>query len=220
MVTFPQPPVPVLAGMELALRRADRELAAHLASLRVGALAYGWPLLRSLFAEVLPRGDWLRLMDRFLANADKPELYEAAAVGFAVASRAQLLAIESTGEAETFFRRQQSTPVLDLGTMFQVMERVWSFGPPQQWRRTGSGVDGGDGGGGGMEEAMSALSLLRAPRQEFKPLPRVGAYPYYNGYPQFAIDYQAELRQRVVGGERTIGHKSRLVSGWRGSKTK
>ncbi|CAN0107186.1 unnamed protein product [Scytosiphon promiscuus] len=219
LVTFPQPPVPVLAGMELVMRRADRELAAHLTSLKLGALSYGWPLLRSVFAEVLPRYSWLRLMDRLLANADKPELLEAAAVGFAVASRAQLLAIESTGEAKTFFRRQQPTSDLDLGTMFRVMERVSDFGPPGEWRRADRGINGSDGGSGGAGGAMSALSLLRSPPREFKPLPRLGAYPYYNGYPEFVIDYQAEMRQRVVRQEHAVAQKGFSVAcgGWRNS---
>lgn len=197
-MTFPQPPVPVLAGMELALQRADPELAAHLKALGVGALSYGWPLLRSAFAEVLPREGWLRLVDRVLANADKPDLLEAAVIGFAVASRVQLLAIESAPEAKAFFRRQQSATVLDLGRMFRVMERVSSFGPLQEWIRPGSG--GGDGGGGS-DGAMSALAALRSAPREFKPLPRLGAYPEYDGYPQFVIDYQAKMRERVVRGE-------------------
>ncbi|CAM9246577.1 unnamed protein product [Hapterophycus canaliculatus] len=214
LVTFPQPPMPVLAGMELAMRRADRELAAHLASLRVGALSYGWPLLRSVFAEVLPREGWLCLIDRLLANADRPELLEAAPIGFAVASRTQLLAIESTREAEAFFRRQQLTSELNLGRMFRVMERVSSFYSPQGWSRAGSGI-GGDDGGDGTDGDMPALSALRTAPRKFKPLPRLGAYPDYDGYPKFVIDYQAKIRERVLQEEHKIAQKGRLFSrGW------
>lgn len=99
LVTFPQPPVPILAGMELALRRIDRELASHLDQLSVGALVYGWRLLRSAFSEVLVREDWLRLLDRVFANTDRPELLEAAAVAFVVATRDKLLRCGSTRQA-------------------------------------------------------------------------------------------------------------------------
>ncbi|CAN0542641.1 unnamed protein product, partial [Ectocarpus sp. 12 AP-2014] len=181
LVTFPQPPVPVLAGMELALQRTDRELAAHLKSLSVGALSYGWPLLRSAFSEVLAREEWLCLIDRILANAHRPELLEAAVVGFVVSFRKQLLVLKSTEEAEAFFRRRQ------LGGQV-------------------------DSGGADVGEAMAALVLLRIAPQEFKPLPRVGAYPSFDGYPQFVINYQAEMRQRVAEQERDMRHKYRLVS--------
>lgn len=197
--------------MELSLARADRELAAHLASLEVGALSYGWPLLRTVFSEVLDREDWLRLIDRILVNADRPELLEAAAVGFAVASRAQLLAVESTREAEVFFRRRQASSVFDLERMFRVMEKVSRFGPPEEWKGQGHVVAGGRGGGG-TDGTMAVMALLRSARREFKPLPRLGAYPFYDGYPQFVMNYQAEMRQRVVR-HHDSGRKRRLVSG-------
>lgn len=210
MVTFPQPPVPILAGMELCLARADRELAAHLASLEVGALSYGWPLLRTAFSEVLDREDWLRLIDRILSNAERPELLEAAAVGFAVASRAQLLALGSMREAEVFFRRRQASSVFDLERMFRVMDRVSRFGPPEEWRGQGH-VLGGRRGREDTGETTAALAVLRSAPREFKPLPRLGAYPSYDGYPRFVVNYQAEMRQRVVQ-QLDNGHKGRLVS--------
>lgn len=210
LVTFPQPPVPILAGMELSLARADRELAAHLASLEVGALSYGWPLLRTAFSEVLDRENWLRLIDRILVNAERPELLEAAAVGFAVASRTELLALESTQEAEAFFRRRQASSVFDLERMLRVMEKVSRFGPPEKWRGQGHVVGGM--GGEDASETMAALALLRSAPREFKPLPKLGAYPFYDGYPQFVVNYQAEMRQRVVQ-QHDNGRKGRLVSG-------
>lgn len=210
-MTFPQPPVPVLTGMELSLGRADRELAAHLRSLKVGALKYGWPLLRSAFSEVLDREGFLRLIDRILANADRPELLEAAAVGFAVASRAQLLALESTEEAEAFFRRRQASSVFDIERMFRVMEKVSRFGSPEEWGSQGDDTIGVDGGGD-TDGTMAGLALLRSGPREFKPLPRFGAYPFYDGYPQFVINYQSQMRQRIVIQERDMGNKSRLVS--------
>lgn len=196
--------------MELCLARADRELAAHLASLEVGALSYGWPLLRTAFSEVLDREDWLRLIDRILSNAERPELLEAAAVGFAVASRAQLLALGSMREAEVFFRRRQASSVFDLERMFRVMDRVSRFGPPEEWRGQGH-VLGGRRGREDTGETTAALAVLRSAPREFKPLPRLGAYPSYDGYPRFVVNYQAEMRQRVVQ-QLDNGHKGRLVS--------
>lgn len=261
LATFPQPPVPVLAAMELALRRADTELAAHLGSLSVGALSYGWPLLRSAFSEVLAREDWLRLVDRVLANEDRPELLEAAAVAFVMASRLRLLSIKSTEEAKGFFRRRQS---VDLREMFRVMERVAKISGvgggaerPRGRRKGGecSGGGGGDCGGGDavdltradafrkggtgrgrergegrgegeggwgrgggerrresgdVDGTMAALALLGSAPCGFKPLP-VGTYPHYDGFPQFVVNYQAELRERVAKQECEMECKRRMV---------
>lgn len=238
LVTFPQPPVPVLAGMELALRRADRELAAHLKKLSVGALSYGWPLLRSAFSEVLATPDWLRLIDRVLANSGRPEMLEAAAVAFAVASRSRLLACRSTSEAEAIFRRRCES--IDLEKLFQSMERVSKFGMRGGWsrevvgglnpgcshrgrsaeekrrgaraggKRLGGGGEGrgGQWGGGG---AVAALALLRPAPRQFQALP-IGAYPYFDGYPQYAVNYQMELRERVIKQEEEAECKNQLVS--------
>lgn len=212
-MTFPQPPVPVLARMELSLRRADRELAAHLKSVKVGALFYGWPLLRSAFSEVLDREGFLRLIDRILANAERPGLLEAAAVGFAVASRVQLLALESTEKAKAFFRQRQASSIFDIDRMFRVMENVSRFDFTEEKRGKGDGgITGVDGGGGKMDGTIAALTLLRSAPRKFKPLPRFGAYPYYDGFPQCVVNYQAQMRRRVVMQERNIGNKCRLVS--------
>lgn len=212
-MTFPQPPVPVLAGIELSLGRADRELAAHLKSLKVGALSYGWPLLRSAFSEVLDREGFLRLIDRILAHPERPDLLEAAVVGFTVASRAQLLAVESVEEVEVLFRQRQASSVFDIERMFRVMQKVSRFGSPEEWRGTSvGGITGVDGGAGEVDGTMAVLAMLRSAPREFKPLPRLGPYPFYDGYPQVVINYQAQMRQRVVMQERDMGNKCRLVS--------
>ncbi|CAM9730208.1 unnamed protein product, partial [Ascophyllum nodosum] len=198
LVTFPQPPVPILVGMELALRRVDRELSAHLKSLSMGALCYGWPLLQSAFSEVLARDEWLRLMDRVFSSVDRPELLEAAAVAFVVASRVWLLACRSTAEAQAFFRRPQ--PSVDIGEMLRVMEKVCRFGSPERWSRGRVDVDG----------TMAALAVLRLAPRKFEPL-AAGVYPHFDGYPQFVVNYQADLREMVAKQEKDKERKRRLV---------
>lgn len=223
LVTFPQPPVPVLAGMELALRRVDPHLSAHLENISVGALTYGWPLLRTAFSHVFARADWLRLLDRLLANPGRPELLEAAAVGFVVASRGSLLSCRSTGEAEAFFRRLPGDGSRgpgrakggDVDEMFRVMDRVARFGPLETWAWRGGDSRGGnsrrgDRDGRERDRTVEALTLLRSAPREFQPLPR-GAYPAFDGYPRFVIDYQSELRERVALQERDADRKRQLV---------
>ena len=220
LVTFPQPPVPILVGMELALRRVDRELSAHLKSLSMGALCYGWPLLQSAFSEVLARDEWLRLMDRVFSSVDRPELLEAAAVAFVVASRAWLLACRSTAEAQAFFRRPQ--PSVDVSEMLRVMEKVCRFGSPERWSRGRVVAAIGTAAGSDAEErhskeiiedvdgTMAALAVLRLAPRKFEPL-AAGVYPHFDGYPQFVVNYQADLREMVAKQEKDKERKRRLV---------
>lgn len=212
LVTFPQPPVPVLASIELMLRRTDRELASHLTALSMGALSYGWPLLRSAFSEVLTTDGWLLLFDRILANKDTPEMLEAAVVAFVMASRAQFLACTSTVEAEAIIRRQQ--PSTNLQEMFRVMERVSKFGAPAEWRAQGHVMTGRrkDRRDGVTTGTAAASTSLRAAPQRFTPIPRGMAYPFYDGHPQHVVNYQIKLRERVIEQELEMEHKSRLVS--------
>lgn len=202
LVTFPQPPVPVLASMEFALRRVDGELAGHLHGLGVGALWYGWPLLRSAFSEVLARDDWLRLFDRIFANTARLDFLEAAAVAFAVISRVSLLGCRSTDEAKTFFRRRQ---VVDIDEIFSVMDRVVDLEAQGDWD-----ANTGDACNTDADGAAVARALSNATPRKFQPLPR-GAYPTFDGYPEFAVDYQEELRQRIVRQERDVDHRRQLV---------
>lgn len=216
LVTFPQPPVPVLAGMELALRRIDPQLSAHFEKISVGALIYGWPLLRTAFSHVLTRADWLRLLDRLLANPGQLELLEAAAVGFVVASRASLRNCRSAREAESFFHQlpgdrsggsTNGAKGVDVDEMFRVMDRVARFGPPENWTwRDRRGRREGD-------LTVEALGLLRSTSREFQPLPR-GAYPAFDGYPQYVINYQSKLRERVALQEQDAERKHQLVRMW------
>lgn len=104
---------------------------------------------------------------------------------------------------ETFFRRRQE---VDLDGMFRVMDRVAMFGVPEEWAEN-AGRNGAD------EEVQTAtaLALLRSTPKKFQALPR-GEYPAFDGYPQFVIDYQAQLRERVARHERDEECKRQLVS--------
>ena len=61
-----------------------------------------------------------------------------------------------------------------------------------------------------MDGTMAALAMLGSAPCGFKPLP-VGAYPDFDGFPQFVVNYQAELRERVVKQEREMETKRRMV---------
>ncbi|CAN0275311.1 unnamed protein product [Discosporangium mesarthrocarpum] len=198
LMTFPQAPAPILAMIETSLQHHDRRVSAHLQGLGVGALTYGWPLLRTAFTEVLCRTDWLRFVDHLFAEADDPSLFEAAVVGFVIVSRATLLSICSREETESFFRQQQ--PV-EVGEMLRVARVV---------RGGRSRASAEEGGVVGRQSSIVDTMLDFPPLARFRPLPR-GGYPAFDGYPQCIVNYQAKQRERVAQAEYQVEQKRQLV---------
>ncbi|KAJ8353824.1 hypothetical protein SKAU_G00213910 [Synaphobranchus kaupii] len=65
---FPNPPLNVLSMVENALAHHDKELLQHLINCGVTSQLYVWPLLETLFSEVLTREEWLKLFDNVFSN--------------------------------------------------------------------------------------------------------------------------------------------------------
>ncbi|OBS67011.1 hypothetical protein A6R68_04445, partial [Neotoma lepida] len=65
---FPNPPINILAMIENVLAFHDKELLQHFIDRDVTSQLYAWPLLETLFSEVLTREEWLRLFDNVFSN--------------------------------------------------------------------------------------------------------------------------------------------------------
>ncbi|CAM9630859.1 unnamed protein product [Choristocarpus tenellus] len=191
LVNFPQPPMPILAIMESSLQHHDPRISNHLRGLGVGALSFGWPMLRSAFTEVLSRSDWLRLCDHLFANANDPTLLEAAGVAFVVVLRGPLLTISSHKEMEFFFRTQQA---VDIAEMLRVTHLI-----TREMREEG-------GRGRDAKDMLFGLSPVR----RYNPLPQ-GSYPPFNGFRDFILDYQAQQREKIATEEREMRRKRLVV---------
>ena len=90
--TLPAPPVRLLGTFELCLQHHDSELLVHLRRLGVPPDQYFWPLMSSLFSEVLPRPQWLQLWDWLFTSWRRPQLLPFAALAYLKHFRASLLA--------------------------------------------------------------------------------------------------------------------------------
>ncbi|KAG5185634.1 hypothetical protein JKP88DRAFT_162613 [Tribonema minus] len=191
LVTFPQPPVPVLVGIEAALRRHDARLAAHLRKCGADTVVYGWSLLRSIFSEVLAGDAWLRLWDHIFAAAHDPQLLNTAVVAFAIANRDSLLAARSRADVEAFYHSQQ---VPGSSRLLHVMNKADASSQPQRHSDAATAAAVSDAAAA---QRSVALLLQRSPQSAF-PLPK-GGYPAFEGYPQFVLDWQLEERRRVAG---------------------
>ncbi|NXX55824.1 TBC31 protein, partial [Scopus umbretta] len=106
---FPNPPVNVLSMMENVLAYHDKELLQHLINYNVTSQVYAWPLLETLFSEVLTREEWLKVFDNIFSN--HPSYFLMIAVAYIICSRAPLLHCNQTGDFEYFFHHRNNLDI-------------------------------------------------------------------------------------------------------------
>ena len=70
----------------------------HLVTLEVSSSTYAWSLLRSVFTEVLNKGEWLRLWDHLFTNSHDPVLLLCAVAAYSIYNRNALMPATSAAE--------------------------------------------------------------------------------------------------------------------------
>ncbi|XP_069776383.1 TBC1 domain family member 31 isoform X2 [Narcine bancroftii] len=106
---FPNPPINLLGMIENILAHHDKELLQHLVNHNITSQSYAWPLLETLFSEVLTRGEWLKLFDNIFSN--HPSFLLMAVAAYLICSRAPLLHCDIKEDLENFFHHRNN---LDL----------------------------------------------------------------------------------------------------------
>ncbi|XP_068014720.1 TBC1 domain family member 31 isoform X2 [Melanerpes formicivorus] len=106
---FPNPPVNVLSTMENVLAHHDKELLEHLIKCSVTSQVYAWPLLETLFSEVLTREEWLKVFDNIFSN--HPSYFLMIVVAYIICSRAPLLRCNKTVDFEYFFHHHNNLDI-------------------------------------------------------------------------------------------------------------
>ncbi|XP_074842810.1 TBC1 domain family member 31 isoform X2 [Carettochelys insculpta] len=106
---FPNPPVNILSMVENILAHQDKELLQHLINYNVTSQLYAWPLLETLFSEVLTREEWLKVFDNIFSNHPSYLLMMVAA--YIVCSRAPLLHCHQTEDFEYFFHHRNNLDI-------------------------------------------------------------------------------------------------------------
>jgi hypothetical protein len=81
----------VLNAIEQILDTEDPKLLAHFRANAFTPQVYAWPILTTLFTDVLPKADWLRLFDHLFTYRDDPELLIFYLAAFLLCSRTTLL---------------------------------------------------------------------------------------------------------------------------------
>ncbi|KFV03162.1 TBC1 domain family member 31, partial [Tauraco erythrolophus] len=106
---FPNPPVNVLSMMENILAHHDKELLQHLIKYSVNSQVYAWPLLETLFSEVLTREEWLKVFDNIFSN--HPSYFLMVVVAYIICSRAPLLHCNQAADFEYFFHHRNNLDI-------------------------------------------------------------------------------------------------------------
>ncbi|NWU88711.1 TBC31 protein, partial [Upupa epops] len=106
---FPNPPVNVLGMIENLLAYHDKELLEHLIKCSMTSQVYAWPLLETLFSEVLTREEWLKVFDNIFSN--HPSYFLMTVVAYITCSRAPLLHCNQTADFEYFFHHRNNLDI-------------------------------------------------------------------------------------------------------------
>ncbi|XP_063183551.1 TBC1 domain family member 31 isoform X3 [Chroicocephalus ridibundus] len=106
---FPNPPVNILSMMENVLAHHDKELLQHLIKYNVTSQVYAWPLLETLFSEVLTREEWLKVFDNIFSN--HPSYFLMIVIAYIICSRAPLLHCNQIEDFEYFFHHRNNLDI-------------------------------------------------------------------------------------------------------------
>nr|XP_032826897.1 TBC1 domain family member 31 isoform X1 [Petromyzon marinus] len=121
---FPNPPLNVLACVENALAHHDHQLLQHFVEHGVTAQVYAWPLLETLFSEVLTRDEWLRLFDWVLSRP--PAFLPAVAAAYSSCARGALLRLTQLEDFQFFFHHRGG---VDVGRLLREAQRLLDTAP-------------------------------------------------------------------------------------------
>ncbi|KAG9275942.1 TBC1 domain family member 31 isoform X1 [Astyanax mexicanus] len=122
---FPNPPLNVLSMVENVLAHHDKKLLQHFVNCGVTSQLYAWPLLETLFSEVLTREEWLKLFDNVFSY--RPSFLLMAAVAYVTCCRAPLLLCTQREDFEYFFHHRNN---LDISAMLKEAHRLMETTPP------------------------------------------------------------------------------------------
>ncbi|XP_004838059.1 TBC1 domain family member 31 isoform X4 [Heterocephalus glaber] len=121
---FPNPPINILSMIENVLAFHDKELLQHFVDHDVTSQLYAWPLLETVFSEVLTREEWLKLFDNVFSN--HPSFLLMTVVAYNICSRAPLLHCTLKGDFQYFFHHRNN---LDINVVIREVYHLMEITP-------------------------------------------------------------------------------------------
>uniref|UniRef100_A0A452RAM5 TBC1 domain family member 31 n=1 Tax=Ursus americanus TaxID=9643 RepID=A0A452RAM5_URSAM len=121
---FPNPPINILSMIENVLAFHDKELLQHFIDHDITSQLYAWPLLETIFSEVLTREEWLKLFDNVFSN--HPSFLLMTVVAYNICSRAPLLNCSLKDDFEYFFHHRNN---LDISVVIREVYHLMDTTP-------------------------------------------------------------------------------------------
>lgn len=110
-----------MQAIEQILEKEDAKLIAHLRANAFTPQIYAWPLLKSLFTEILSKDDWLRLMDHLFTYKEDPELILFYLAAILISQRTTLLNLNSVDDLIQFQSKAITVPFKKISTLAHKM---------------------------------------------------------------------------------------------------
>ncbi|XP_030869548.1 TBC1 domain family member 31 isoform X3 [Gorilla gorilla gorilla] len=118
---FPNPPINILSMIENVLAFHDEELLQHFIDHDITSQLYAWPLLETVFSEVLTREEWLKLFDNIFSN--HPSFLLMTVVAYNICSRTPLLSCNLKDDFEFFFHHRNNLDInVVIRQVYHLME--------------------------------------------------------------------------------------------------
>ncbi|XP_071502457.1 TBC1 domain family member 31-like [Diadema antillarum] len=106
---FPNPPINVLGMVENVLACHDRKLLEHFVAYGVTSQLYAWPVMQTLFSEVMTKEEWLKVFDHVFTN--HPSFLLLLVVAYLIGSRGALLACTNKDDFKYFFHHRNAVDI-------------------------------------------------------------------------------------------------------------
>ncbi|XP_011943603.1 PREDICTED: TBC1 domain family member 31 isoform X3 [Cercocebus atys] len=118
---FPNPPINILSMIENVLAFHDKELLQHFIDHDITSQLYAWPLLETVFSEVLTREEWLKLFDNIFSN--HPSFLLMTVAAYNICSRVPLLNCNLKDDFEFFFHHRNNLDInVVIRQVYHLME--------------------------------------------------------------------------------------------------
>lgn len=190
---FPSDPVHILkTSVEVLIKKESPQLYQHFDELGFGVAQYSWPLISNMFSTVLPKDDWVKLMDNLITHHNKPELMYYFNAAYLLSFKGTLLKISSIEEMHEFIQTQNPANMkLILKHMYKLHSKY------ENNDNVYIGICG-----------------------NYLPLPSTGAYPVFNNYPVENVAYSQHIRAEKLSFDNALDKKEVELNELRGRVTK
>ncbi|CAL1535275.1 unnamed protein product [Lymnaea stagnalis] len=106
---FPNPPINILGIIENLLAQHEPNLLQHFVKFGITSQMYAWPLLETVFSEVLTQDEWFMLWDNIVSN--HPSYILMVVVAYTICARGPLMKCTEMDDFKFFFHHRNAISI-------------------------------------------------------------------------------------------------------------